>query len=154
MRSKTAPDSTMAEVVLDANVLVGLLYDADAQHARALRVLADLEEGQHDIVLLDFLVQEAVSVLCRRVTERKSTPPDLLAVLQTVRGWYDAGEIRFAAREAERLATSVIDVIRDTSGALNFNDALVVMLAREGAIDALATFDSAFESIAGMQRLP
>jgi predicted nucleic acid-binding protein len=37
----------MAEVVLDANVIVALLYAADSQHARAVELAARLEaQGQ------------------------------------------------------------------------------------------------------------
>jgi len=70
----------MAEVVLDANVIVALLYAADAQHQRADALVDRLEREQHTVVLVDFLVFEALSVLCRRATERRTSPPDLQAL--------------------------------------------------------------------------
>jgi predicted nucleic acid-binding protein len=56
----------MAEVVLDANVLVGLLDAGDVHHARARALVDRLRADGHSTVLLDVLVGEAVSVLCRR----------------------------------------------------------------------------------------
>jgi hypothetical protein len=103
--------------------------------------------------LLDVLVQEAVSVLCRRAAERKTDPPNLDTTLEVVRGWYDAGEVRFVAREAERLVGDVLDVILETAGVLNFNDGLVVVLQRQGAIDDFASFDGGFDGVEGFRRI-
>ena len=66
----------MAEVVLDANVIVALLYAADSQHQRAVELAQRLEAEGHNLVLVDFLVFEALSILCRRAAQRKTTPPD------------------------------------------------------------------------------
>jgi predicted nucleic acid-binding protein len=43
----------MAEVVLDANVLVGFLDKGDSLHERAVDLLDRLEKDGHDFVLLD-----------------------------------------------------------------------------------------------------
>jgi hypothetical protein len=69
-----------------------------------------------------------------------------------MRSWFDNGEVRFLAHEAEHLATSVLDVVTDSQGVLNANDALLVVLQREGTIDMLATFDKGFEIIADFDR--
>jgi hypothetical protein len=79
----------MAEVVLDANVLVGLLYADDVHHERARDLVERLETDGHFVVLIDVLVYEALSVLCRRARERKTSPPDLVKVLTVVRSWFD-----------------------------------------------------------------
>lgn len=138
----------MAEVVLDANVIVALLYAADSQHARAVELTDRLEAEGHDVVLVDFLVFEALSVLCRRAAQRKTAPPDLNAAVAMMRNWFDNGEVRFLAREQERLAASVLDIVADSAGVLNANDALLVALQHEAAIDTLATFDRNFELVA------
>lgn len=143
----------MAEVVLDANVIVALLYAADAQHQRAQALVDRLEGEQHTIVLVDLLVFEALSVLCRRATERKTSPPDLRAAIAVIRGWFDGGEVRFLARESERLVGDLLSVIAQSEGALNANDALLVVLEREGAIDNLASFDSGFDRVEGFRRI-
>jgi predicted nucleic acid-binding protein len=137
----------MAEVVLDANVIVALLYADDSQHQRAVDLTTRLEGEGHSIVLVDFLVFEALSVLCRRAAQRKTVPPDLAAAVARMRSWFDNGEVRFLAHEAEHLATSILDVVTDSQGVLNANDALLVALQREGTIDVLATFDKGFDGV-------
>jgi predicted nucleic acid-binding protein len=137
----------MAEVVLDANVIVALLYADDSQHQRAVDLTMRLEGEGHIIVLVEFLVFEALSVLCRRAAQRKTAPPDLAAAVARMRSWFDNGEVRFLAHEAEHLATSILDVVTDSQGVLNANDALLVALQREGTIDVLATFDKGFDGV-------
>jgi predicted nucleic acid-binding protein len=56
----------MAEVVLDANIIVAQSDRSDALHARAIDILAKLERDGHWPVLIDIMVAEAISVLCRR----------------------------------------------------------------------------------------
>ena len=137
----------MAEVVLDANVIVALLYADDSLHQRAVDLTRRLETESHNIVLVDFLVFEALSVLCRRAAQRKTAPPDLAAAAARMRSWFDNGEVRFLAQEAEHLATSVLEIVTDSQGTLNANDALLVALQREGTVDTLATFDKGFAGV-------
>ena len=70
-----------------------------------------------------------------------------------MRNWFDNGEVRFLAREQERLAASVLDIVADSAGVLNANDTLLVALQREAAIDTLATFDRNFERIAEFEHI-
>jgi predicted nucleic acid-binding protein len=142
----------MAEVVLDSNVIVAILYAADSQHGRASELVDRLESQGHALVLLDFIVFEALSVLCRRAAERKTSPPDLEGAVAVMRGWFRAGEVRFYGGEVERLATNVLDVVASSGGALNSNDALLVVPEREGVVDTLATFDARFDRIEGFRR--
>jgi predicted nucleic acid-binding protein len=143
----------MAEVVLDANVLVALLYAGDVHHMRARELVVRLEADGHVVVAIDFLVHEAVSVLCRRARERKTSPPDLNNVLHAVRTWFEDGHVRSVTRDAERLTADVIDVIEAMGGVLNFNDALLVVLLREGVLDELASFDAGFDVVPSFRRI-
>ena len=153
-RSKTAVDSTMTrEVTLDANVIVAHLDEADALSQRAQALARRLREQGADLVLLDVLVSEAVSVLCRRAREKRSGRPDLSAVLTIVRGWAAAGSIRWIAGQAERVVGSVLDVIQETEGRLNFNDALLVVLQREGLVEEVASFDRGFDLVHDFRRI-
>jgi predicted nucleic acid-binding protein len=142
----------MAEVALDANVIVALLYDGGAYHERAKELRTELKEAGHAVAILDFLLYEAVSVLCRRARERKTNPPDLRAALGVVQTWVDSGGVRCAGRESERLAREALDVILESGGVLNFNDALVVLLKREGSIERFASFDAGFDTVPDFER--
>ena len=84
---------------------------------------------------LDFIAAEVVSVLCRSATERKRSVPDLAEILTEVRRWYDNEQIEFVQSEFEVLYPSILDVVGQSGGKLNFNDAALVALQREGFID-------------------
>jgi predicted nucleic acid-binding protein len=137
----------MAEIVLDANILVAWLDQGDSQHVRAAELLEALEHEGHEPVLLDVLLSEAISVLCRRARERRN-PPDLGSVLGVARQWVGVDAIRWVAADAEDLFEVVLGVIEETAGRLNFNDGLLVALQRRGDIGALATLDRGFEGVA------
>src|SRR5258708_8754167 len=125
------------EVVLDANVIVAQLDRADVFSERAQELGRRLRDDGAEIVLLDVLVGEAVSVICRRARERRSLQPNVDATLATVRNWAEAGFIRWVAAEGKRLIGSILHVI---GAPLNFNDALLVVLQREGLIGEVASF--------------
>lgn len=141
------------EVVLDANVIVAWLDDADVLAARARELMDRLKAEGAELVLIDVTVAEALSVLCRRAKQRTTSPPDLSSAVSTVRSWAERGVIRWLAREQERLMLDVLEVIEGTSGRLNFNDALLAVLQREGAIGEVASFDSGFDALEEFKRL-
>jgi hypothetical protein len=88
-----------------------LLYADDSLHQRAVDLMTRLENEGHSLALLDLLVFEASSVLCRRAAQRKAAPPDLAAAVATMRSWFDNGEVRFLAHQAEQIANSVLDIV-------------------------------------------
>ncbi|MBI4951777.1 MAG: type II toxin-antitoxin system VapC family toxin [Myxococcales bacterium] len=140
-------------MTLDANVLVAQLDGRDALHVRASALLEDLARRGDRPVLLDVLLGEAVSVLCRRARERKTDPPSLGTVFAVVRAAAAAGEIRFVGVEAERLFDDILAEVEHSGGALNFNDAFLVVLQRANLIDVVATFDEAFGAVPGFRRV-
>ena len=75
----------MAEIVADANVLVGLMDEHDALHTRAAELRRRLEDEGHQLVYLDVCIGEAVSVICRRARQRTTAPPDLARFIEEVR---------------------------------------------------------------------
>ncbi len=140
----------MAEVILDANVIVAWLDEGDSQHSRANGLLDRIEEEGHTVALLDVLLSEAVSVMCRRARERRH-PPDLEVVLEVARRWVEENAVRFVAAESEVLYETVLGVISETRGRLNFNDALVVVLQRQGLIEEFASMDRGFLDVDGFR---
>jgi predicted nucleic acid-binding protein len=143
----------MAECVLDANVLVAWIEAADSLHTRAHDLMTQLEQDGTDPVLLDILVGEAVSVLCRRFRERRRTG-DLAAMLADFRRRIDRSAIMWVGSEAERLYEDILDFVALTGGKLNFNDAFIAVLQKEGRIGPVATFDAGFDAVPGFLRVP
>lgn len=143
----------MAEVVLDANVLVGLLDSSDVLAPHAVALLQRLQESGSDPVLLDVCVSEAVSVICRRSQQRKNNPPDLGNALAMIRAAAERGEIRYVAKESERFLPDVLAIVELTAGAVNFNDALLIALQRANVIEDVASFDQGLDAASGFRRL-
>ncbi len=143
----------MAEVVLDANVIVGWLDAADVHSGRATDLIEGLKRDGHEALLLDVLVAEAVSVICRRAQERRSKSTDLLRATGAVRRWHETGQIAAVSGDIDSRFHAIMVVVEASAGALNFNDALLVVLQREGAIGDVASFDKALDTADGFRRL-
>src|ERR1051326_4093129 len=116
MQWTTSTRFTMADVVLDANIIVGSLDEHDSLHVRATALVNRLIDDGHGTVLVDFLVAEAISVICRRANERKTNPPDLAKALGRIREWRAADEIEYQGQHFERLLGVVLDIIEETGG--------------------------------------
>ncbi len=140
----------MANVVLDANVLVGLFDRNDTLHSAATELVQRITGHGDRVALVDFCMAEALSVLCRRSRERKSNPPDLTAIFEEARALDNAGKI---AHVEETSFRAVLNVMQATAGALNYNDALLVVLQKRGAIGEVASFDVRLDTAEGFRRL-
>jgi predicted nucleic acid-binding protein len=136
----------MAKIVLDANVIVGWLDQSDSLNARATKVLDDIYSAGDSYLLLDFIVEEAVSVACRRACQRKTNAPDLPGILEKVKRLYQRNEIEFVHGEIEDLYPDVLEIVGQSAGALNFNDAALIVLQQRGLIGEVATFDGTLAS--------
>ena len=143
----------MAEVVLDANILVGFLDKADVHNARAETLLAELQRNGHVPLILDVLVGEAVSVICRRAQERRAKQTDLDRVIQVIRRWHAGGGIANVSMDVSARFNAILDVVAASAGVINFNDAMLVVLQREGAIGDVASFDKALDTVPGFRRV-
>jgi predicted nucleic acid-binding protein len=134
-------------------VLVAWLDRHDSLAKRAGDLLERIEQRGDRPVLIDVAVAEALSVLARRAAERKTNPPNLDVALEATRAWLAAGDIAFVGRHSERLFPLILDVVAESSGRLNFNDSLIVVLQQEGAIGEVASFDEDFDAVPGFRRL-
>ena len=56
-------------------------------------------------------------------------------------------------REIENLYPSILDVIGQSGGKLNFNDAALVVLQQQGIIGDVATFDTTLASQPGFRTI-
>ncbi|MBI3203280.1 MAG: type II toxin-antitoxin system VapC family toxin [Myxococcales bacterium] len=139
--------------MLDANIIVGWLDKADVHSARATDLVEGLKRDGHVALLLDVFVAEAVSVICRRAQERRAKSTDLLNAISVVRRWHEAGQIAPVSGDIGNRFSAIMDVVETSAGALNFNDALLVVLQRAGAIGDVASFDRALDSASGFRRI-
>jgi predicted nucleic acid-binding protein len=87
-----------------------------------------------------------------KARERKTRAPDLKAFLDLVGKLHERGEITFVAGVMETRLADVLGVVRATGGVLSVNDALLVVLQRDGDIGDLASFDAGFDVIDRFRR--
>ena len=131
----------MTRVVLDTSVLVGGMDRKDSQHARAVALLAALDEAAVEILLLDFVVIECIGVMCRRRAERRRP-----AALPDLNTHFPAAAITNAYALLAGSWNEILDVVMRSQGALNAHDALLLAFARREQVGFIATFD---EDLAG-----
>jgi len=132
----------MSDVVLDANVLVGLLDQNDSLHQHATELLAQMQGRGDQPVMLDVMVAETVSALCRRAYAAKIVAARPRTCSRPIHAWLEAGLVTFVHDAVAELFEEIVDATEASGGILNFNDAALVLLQREGTIGDVATFDA------------
>jgi predicted nucleic acid-binding protein len=142
----------MSDVVLDANVIVGTLDEGDALSVRARELVVKLRTQGHQPVFIDFLLAEALSALCRRSFERKQRPPKLAVIVDWIQEQRREGLVYFPALTDDDFG-SALAIVQSSGGALNFNDARLVVMQRSGDIGQVASFDADFDGVEGFRRL-
>ena len=139
-------------VAMDTSLLVGLVDSRDIWHPAAIILRDAFKEAQSQMVYFDCVVGEVINVLARRAKERKRSSEFTELLTQLI---YQTPEdsIIWISTETKRLYPEIIALVRDSKGALNFNDILVALGCRELGIECIATFDRDFDSIPWLKRL-
>jgi predicted nucleic acid-binding protein len=105
-----------------------------------------------ELLYLDCVITESVSVAVRRLHEKKLLA-EVESLFDALNTQVPASSITWILPEVPRLYTEVLDLIRTSLGALNFNDALIALACRERGIPAIASFDADFDQVAWLRRL-
>ena len=140
------------DVVIDSSVLVGLLVPNDLWHVQAVALWDAIKAGGHTGLFLDCVAAESISVATRRLHE-KGRSTEVESLLDRLDAQVPGDTITWILPDVPRLYPEVLDLIRSSSGALNFNDALIALACRERGIPAIASFDADFDQIAWLRRL-
>ena len=139
-------------VAIDTSVLVGLLVPNDMWHSRAVGLLAAIEDAGHIAVFFDCVAAEMVSVAVRRLHEKK-LDDEVEPLLSRLDEQVPLDRLTWILPDVPTLYRRVIDLIRDTSGELNFNDALIALSCRERQIPVIASFDGDFDRVDWLKRV-
>jgi predicted nucleic acid-binding protein len=139
-------------ILVDSNVLVAVFDDRDALAGQARPLWEGLCRSGANLIFLDCVVDETVSVLCRRFEQRKrlSEWPD---AYQKMRNFFTRDRISWSYPEVERLYDEILDLVAQHGGRLNFHDALISLVARDQGIGQIVSFDSDFDQIAWLTRV-
>jgi predicted nucleic acid-binding protein len=139
------------QVVVDTSVLVALLNPRDVWREQAMTLHDTLVASEHELLYFDCVVTEAISTVARRLIEKRRSS-EIEALLTQISVRTPAGGITWILPDTPRLYPQALELIRSTSGNLNFNDALIALACRERNIVAIASFDADFDGVAWLRR--
>ncbi|MBI4704003.1 MAG: type II toxin-antitoxin system VapC family toxin [Deltaproteobacteria bacterium] len=138
-------------MILDANVVLAQFDAADVFHDAATALTKRLERDRDRVVVLDCVANEVLSVLARRLRERRRDA-EVAASLKALRAALPA-EIASAYSLLPGCFDEVVDDMIRSNGRRNFHDALIVVYARRHAIPVIASFDRDFDGVSGLLRV-
>jgi predicted nucleic acid-binding protein len=142
----------MNNVVIDTNVLVALVDSRDKWHNKARDLLEVLELHEAQVMYLDCVLNETISVLARRSEEQKRIE-EFIFLLETALYQAPESSIVWASLQTYRLYDEIVALIKQTQGALNFHDVLIALLCREWEVPFLLSFDKDFDTIPWFRRI-
>lgn len=140
------------KIAIDTSLLVGLINPRDLWHEQATALRDALLDADGDLVYFDCVVTEAISTLARRLHER-GLVAEVQMLADRLNDQVPDGLITWILPDVPRLYRAALGLIRSSSGALNFNDALIALACRERGIPAIASFDTDFDDIPWLRRL-
>jgi predicted nucleic acid-binding protein len=140
------------DVAIDTSVLVGLLVPNDHWHKQAVKLWEATKAQGYTPVYLDCVAAETISVIVRRL-EGKGLSAEIAGAIRRWEEHIPTGSISWVLPDVPRLYPQIIALIRSSSGALNFNDALIALACRERGIEAIASFDEDFDQVDWLRRL-
>lgn len=142
----------MTKIGVDTSVLVGLFDTKDVWHEQAVALHTVLQSGNLEAVYFDCAIAEAISTLARRLHEKRRDA-EFPVLLDQMQAQFPADVITWILPDVPFLYDEVVNLVRSSTGELNFNDALMALACRERDIPALASFDGDFDMISWLMRL-
>jgi predicted nucleic acid-binding protein len=139
------------QIAIDTSVLVALLNPRDVWHAQALALQDALLAANITPVYFDCAAAEAISAAARRLRE-KGRVAEVQALLDRLNGQVPFDTLTWILPDVPALYPQVLDLIRTSSGELNFNDSLIALSCRERGILAIASFDPDFDQVPWLKR--
>ena len=142
----------MNSAAVDSNVLIGLVDNRDALHTKATNLIDQATRQQIALVYFDCVMNETLSALGRRLEEQKRSH-EFSGLVERVQTRIPETLIVWASLDIQRLYASMIALMKQTSGKLNFHDALIALKCRELKIDSILSFDKDFDQIDWVKRI-
>jgi predicted nucleic acid-binding protein len=140
------------KVAIDSSVLVGLINPGDLWLDKAVALRRALLDDKAELYYFDCVVAESISVVVGRLAE-KGYLADVEALFDQLDAHIPAAAITWILPDVPRLYPEIINLIRSSSGALNFHNAIIALACRERAIPAIASFDADFDQITWLRCL-
>ncbi len=140
------------KIALDASFVIGLIDDEDRWHNRARGLQAAIVARNSQCYIFDSVLAEVISTLARRIRDKRRET-ELPALLAQIRAQFPARSITWLYPDLPALYDDVLDLVQQSAGKLNFNDALIALSCRHRGIAYLASFDADFDLVVWLKRL-
>lgn len=138
----------LSKVGLDTSFVIGLLDERDVWHSAALDLQSGLQQGDFQLHIFDCVLSEVISNLARR-THEKRRAADLPQLLRQLNAQFPKKSITWLYPDLPQHYDEVLQLVEQSAGELNFNDALIAIACRERRLPLLASFDSDFDQSLG-----
>jgi predicted nucleic acid-binding protein len=140
------------QIILDTSIVVPRLDERDTLREPAVKLWTALEREGWQVIFFDCVANETISVLCRRFTERQQLDawPDAFTRFQAFCRLHPPS---WSSPHIPDLFATILDLVSQHQGRLNFHDALLALEARELGIPYIASFDADFDAISWLKRI-
>lgn len=142
----------MTDIVVDSNILVAAFDGSDVWHQRASSLIDECEKKNLGIIHTDCVLNETISVLCRRFQNKQKTAL-LPEVLDNILSRIPPSAIVWTSGLAELWFSDILELIKAHSGTIGFNDALIAQFMKTNSVEYLLSFDTDFDSIPWIKRI-
>ncbi|MCW1968901.1 MAG: type II toxin-antitoxin system VapC family toxin [Anaerolineae bacterium] len=141
-------------LMVDTSVLVALASSRDSQHAKAISLLQAIEaDDKFDLIYADCVLIETLTVVARRAEEQKRIADFEALSNQALVQASTSDQFIWLLPNVRNKFNDCVNLMRQTSGRLNFNDALIALACKEFDISHILSFDSDFDQISWLTRL-
>ena len=137
---------------LDTSFVIGLLDEKDVWSVPASQLYEEFLARNFNVIAFDCVLAEAIGTLSRRVHEKRRTV-DLKALLDRIKAKFPTKSIVWLYPTLPEQYENVIDLIEQSNGELNFNDALIALSCQQRNIEYLASFDADFDQVKWLKRI-
>jgi len=141
----------MSKVLIDTNVLVGFVDKGDKWHKRCVDLISRLSLQGDEVIILDVVMFEAISVLAKRFNE-KGRGREIGEVIDKLVNFF----FRYITWTGEMwggVFDLVVERVKLSEGELNFNDAFVCVFCYINKVEYVASFDRDFDKVLFIKRI-
>jgi len=133
-------------VLVDTSFLVAFLDGRDSLHQRAEKLKKRLTGLE--LIFTDVIYAETLSVLGRRIRERRKNVSDRKGTFRKIVKNMDeiiGNKLLYITPIIKEKFSEIKEICLNSGGELNFNDALLIVGAKEYGIEWILSFDSDFD---------
>ena len=142
----------MINMIIDSNFIIALVDKKDKWRERALSLQNALRMENAELIYLDCIINETISVVGRRLEEKGRTD-EFEMVFEKITEIVPAENITWIYPEVRRLYGEILNLVKAHKGSLNFHDALIVLAAKEMKTPFIISFDEDFDQVEGIRRI-